>query len=84
MQRERRRRGLQDRVREEPLLKGRADGFAARGRRSTVGDLVWVADGSSFASAASPSCAEATEWHQAIATSMGLGLSSRVEVEDWE
>jgi hypothetical protein len=65
---------------------GRADWRRAQGagRRSTVGDLWSVVDGSSFASAASPSCAEATEWHQAIATSMGPGLSSRVESRTWK
>lgn len=40
--------------------------------------------GRSSASAASPSCAEATESHQAIATSMGPGLSSRVESRTWK
>lgn len=45
------------------------------GRRSTVGGRRRVVDGSSFASATCPSCAKATEWHQAIATSMGPGLS---------
>lgn len=77
-----RRCGLQDRASGTLLLKtGRI--VRREGRRSTFGDVWPVIDGSSFASATSPSCAEATEWHQAIATSMGPGLSSRVESRTW-
>lgn len=78
-----RRRGPQDRISGVPLLKTRLV-VRGEGRRSTVGGLLSVVDGSSFASAAFPSCAEATESHQAIATSMGSGLSSRVESRAWK
>lgn len=69
-----RRRGLQDRSQKCPLLKTGLDD-RGDGRRSTIGDVWSVVDGSSFASATCPSCAKAAEWHQAIATSMGPGLS---------